>query len=42
MPAPQYVGQELVLPAGRLADKSKSTKTEMKTHKDEKGLEYIK
>ena len=42
MPALQYVGQGLVLPARRLADKSKSTKTEMKTHKNEKSLEYIK
>lgn len=42
MPALQYVGQGLVLPARHLADKSKSTKTEMKTHKNEKSLEYIK
>lgn len=42
MLAPQCEGPELVLPAGRLADKSKSRKTKIKTHKDEKSLEYIK
>jgi hypothetical protein len=42
MRAPQCAGQELELPAEHLADKSKSIKTEMKTHKNEKSLEYIK